>query len=228
MMMPPLTQLYDVIGYTFRDISLLELALTHKSHAKHHNERLEFLGDAVLNAVMADQLYHQLPNNREGQLSRVRATLVRGQTLSAVARDCQLGDYLRLGPGEQKSGGRERDSILEDAIEALIGAIYLDSNFDTTQRIVKTWFAQRLADIDRETALLDAKSALQEWLQGRNYGLPHYETTQVTGKAHDQTFHVTCHIGALDVSAGASGSSRKAAEQAAAQLALQQLEQHDE
>ena len=227
-MMSPLTQLCDAIGYTFRDISLLELALTHKSHAKLHNERLEFLGDAILNAVMADQLYHQLPHTREGQLSRVRASLVQGKTLSEVARDCHLGDYLRLGPGEHKSGGRDRDSILEDAVEALIGAIYVDSNFDTTQHVIKQWFATRLSAIDRETSLLDAKSALQEWLQGRNYGLPEYETTAVTGKAHDQTFHVTCHIHALNIHAEAAGNSRKAAEQVAAQSALKQLEQHHE
>jgi ribonuclease-3 len=228
MTLPPLSQFCDAIGYTFRDISLLEQALSHKSYTKHHNERLEFLGDALLNVVMADQLYHQLPDTREGQLSRIRASLVRGRTLADVARACHVGQYLRLGPGEHKSGGRERDSILEDAIEAVIGAIYLDSNFDTTQRVVKVWFADRLTQIDRDTSVVDAKSALQEWLQGRNYALPHYETTEISGKAHEQTFHVTCHISALGVSVDATGSSRKLAEQAAAQVALKQLEQCDE
>jgi len=227
-MTPPLTQFCDAIGYTFRDIALLELALTHKSYAKAHNERLEFLGDAMLNAAMTDQLYHQFPHHREGRLSRMHASLVRGKTLSDVARDYRLGDYLRLGPGEHKSDGRDRDSILEDAIEAVIGAIYLDSNFDTAQRVIKTWFTSRLADIHSEAAVIDAKSALQEWLQGHNYALPHYKITEVSGKDHEQTFHVTCSIDVLNINVDASGYSRKVAEQAAAQGALKQVRQRDD
>ena len=215
------------INYEFGDEALLKLALTHRSATNQHNERLEFLGDAVLGLVTGQVLYHQFPKAREGQLSRLRSSLVRGNTLAELAREFKLGDYLHLGISELKTGGTDRDSILEDAMEALIGAIYLDSDFDTVQRIMLVWFQTRLDELSIDMPTRDAKTRLQEYMQGKGLALPQYETVDTTGAEHKQTFHVKCSLVPLGLSSLGIGKSRKAAEQVAAKAMLEQLEKAD-
>ncbi|OOF28775.1 ribonuclease III [Salinivibrio sp. IB872] len=213
------------IGYQFNTAALLELALTHRSANGTHNERLEFLGDSILSFVIADDLYHRFPKVDEGDMSRMRATLVRGNTLAEIGREFSLGEVLRLGPGELKSGGYRRDSILADAVEALIGAIFLDSDIDTVQRIILNWYQQRLNTIEPGVSQKDPKTRLQEHLQGKRKPLPSYTVMKVRGEAHNQEFTVECQVAGLERSVIGKGSSRRKAEQAAAELALQKLAQ---
>lgn len=220
MIKKPLTQLSKSLAYEFKDPSLFELALTHRSCGKRNNERLEFLGDSILNHVIAADLFYRFPNAREGELSRLRARLVKGETLAEIARELELGDYLRLGSGELKSGGFRRESILADAVEAIIGAIYLDTGMETASEFVLSHYQKRLEDPNLQQSLKDSKTRLQEYLQGRQFELPIYELVDTKGEAHAQTFYVQCHTPALSQYTKASGNSRRQAEQEAARLAL--------
>ena len=210
------------VEYCFKDEALLLNALTHRSVGQHNNERLEFLGDAILGMVIADELFHRFPECAEGEMSRLRASLVKGATLSELARDLSLGDYLKLGPGELKSGGFRRDSILADAFEAVLAAVYLDSDLDTCRSLILRQLASRLDKASPETVGKDPKTQLQEYMQARHLPLPSYDVTDVAGKAHAQTFTVECKIEDGDI-VTAVGSSRRKAEQAAASQLLEQL-----
>lgn len=212
------------IGHDFRDPALLELALTHRSYGGDNNERLEFLGDSIVNFVIGEALFQRFPQAREGQLSRLRARLVKGQTLAELAREFSLGEQLRLGSGEMKSGGYRRDSILADAVEAIIGAIYLDAGMDAVKARILSWYGTRLESIDLQDTQKDPKTRLQEFLQSRQSPLPRYEVTSVEGEAHAQTFTVECHVEMLDDHTIGAGTSRRHAEQEAAKNALSQLE----
>lgn len=216
-------QLYKRIGYTFVEPSNLELALTHRSFNKHHNERLEYLGDAVLGMVIAEELYRRFPEQPEGKLTRMRSTLVKGDTLAEVAREFELGDLLKLGSGELKSGGHRRSSILADAVEAIIGAIYLESGLSVVNDLLLNWFSTRLNQLDPSTHAKDNKTRLQEYLQGRKLPLPVYEVTDIQGKDHNQMFFVECKVDSLPHPITGQGSSRRKAEQQAAQTALDKL-----
>jgi len=219
----PIDKLERKIGYQFNDADLIHLALTHRSAAGKHNERLEFLGDSILSFVIADDLYHRFPKVNEGDMSRMRATLVRGHTLAELGREFELGDYLKLGPGELKSGGFRRDSILADAVEAIIGAIYLDSDTETVRGIILSWYQSRLEAIQPGVSQKDPKTRLQEFLQGRRNPLPVYTVTNIKGEAHNQEFTVECEVAGVDKPVIGKGTSRRKAEQAAAELALEQL-----
>lgn len=212
------------LGYTFKDASLGELALTHRSCGKRNNERLEFLGDSILNFIIAEDLFSRFPEAREGELSRLRAGQVKGETLAEVARELGFGDYLRLGSGELKSGGYRRDSILADSVEAVIGAIYLDSDMDTVRGYVLGWYQTRLEKINLKQTQKDSKTRLQEFLQSRRSALPQYELVKAEGEAHDQTFYILCHVDVLNEPTRGVGSSRRQAEQEAARVALEQLQ----
>ena len=223
-----LHRLYSILEYTFTDSALIITALTHRSYAAEHNERLEFLGDSVLGYVMADLLYTQFPDAKEGELSRMRANFVRGNTLSQLARTLGLGDFLLLGQGELKSGGHQRHSILEDAFEAVIGAIYLDGGIETVRTFIERQYQDRLSRLSLQENSRDAKSQLQEWLQGQGYGLPEYEIDRIEGPEHDQVFFVVCRTTALAHEVMGQGASRKRAEQVAAHHTLTQIKaQHD-
>jgi ribonuclease-3 len=202
---------------------LFERALRHRSAGRDNNERLEFLGDAVLGFIIADFLCKHLPNAAEGELSRIRAALVQQATLAAVARELRLGESLILGPGELKTGGANRDSILADAFEALICAIYLDGGMEACRELVQGWFMPRLAEHQRPDAGKDAKTRLQELLQARKLALPVYEIQEVSGKEHEQVFAVTCRVTLLDKPVRGTGHSRKLAEQNAAEAVLYSL-----
>ncbi|MCZ6892437.1 MAG: ribonuclease III, partial [Gammaproteobacteria bacterium] len=178
------------MDYEFNDDSLRVKALTHRSAGSDNNERLEFLGDALLGLITAQYLFEHFPAADEGELTRTRASLVNRDTLAEIARSLDLGNLLVLGEGEQKSGGWRRDSILANSLEALLGAIYLDGGMDVCRQAVETWFAEKLADVDPKSAAKDAKTALQELLQSRRLELPRYETTDISGPSHDQTFTV--------------------------------------
>ena len=221
--MPAPARLLERFDYRFRDPALLETALTHRSAGTRNNERMEFLGDAVLGYLISAELYARFPKATEGELSRLRASLVRGETLADIATQLDLGEHLILGPGEMKSGGFRRRSILADAFEALIGAIYLDSDMDTVRKVVLPLFASRIAKCDPARVSKDPKTRLQEYLQARGAPLPEYTVQAITGKAHNQTFEVACHIEGLAEQPVGTGSSRRAAEQAAAELALELL-----
>ncbi|SIO03160.1 ribonuclease III [Salinivibrio sp. ES.052] len=210
-------------GYQFSNAALLELALTHRSANGTHNERLEFLGDSILSFVIAEELYHRFPKVDEGDMSRMRATLVRGNTLAEIGREFSLGEVMRLGPGELKSGGFRRDSILADAVEALIGAIFLDSDINKARDIILLWYQNRLDTIEPGASQKDPKTRLQELLQGKRQPLPSYTVMKVRGEAHNQEFTVECQVSGLERSVIGKGSSRRKAEQAAAELALQKL-----
>ncbi|MWJ26752.1 ribonuclease III [Halomonas sediminis] len=212
------------IGYTFSDDALLELAMTHRSFGGRNNERLEFLGDSIVNFVIAEALYQRFPQAREGQLSRLRARLVKGQTLAELAREMSFGECLRLGSGEMKSGGHRRESILADAVEAIIGAIYLDAGMDSVRERVLAWYAERLENISLQDTQKDPKTRLQEFLQSRQAGLPRYDVVLVKGEAHAQMFTVECYIDLLDEHTTGKGPSRRHAEQQAAEDALLHLE----
>jgi len=203
---------------------LLALALTHRSAGRTNNERLEFLGDATLGLVMAEALWSRFPDADEGELSRRRAALVNKDSLAAVARELRLGDYLRLGPGELRTGGHARDSILADALEALIGAVYLDCGLERVRDMVLRLFAERLARVAGEDAVKDPKTRLQEWLQGRRRPVPEYSVVDVAGAAHDQQFAVTCRLADTGAESRGLGSSRRRAEQDAAGRMLAELQ----
>ncbi|NTV95653.1 MAG: ribonuclease III [Thiobacillus sp.] len=211
------------LGYAFTHPDLLEQALTHRSFSVDNNERLEFLGDGVLNCVVGALLYERFPDLKEGQLSRIRANLVNQQPLYEIAQELGLGRHLRLGEGELRSGGASRPSILADAVESILGAAFLDAGFEAARSMVERLFASRLDEIDPATHGKDAKTLLQEWLQSRKHGLPQYELVATSGQAHAQTFRVACRIDALGIATEGAGASRKAAEQAAAQTAYQRL-----
>ncbi len=212
------------LGHDFGDPALLELAMTHRSYGGQNNERLEFLGDSIVNFVIAEALFRRFPEAREGQLSRLRARLVKGQTLAELAREMGFGEHLRLGSGEMKSGGHRRDSILADAVEAVIGAIYLDAGMESVRVRVLSWFAGRLEGISLLDTQKDPKTRLQEFLQSRQAPLPRYEVVSVEGEAHAQTFTVECHVEMLEAHTTGVGSSRRHAEQQAAEMALMHLE----
>jgi len=214
------------LGHTFSDPDLLSLALTHRSAGGRNNERLEFLGDSIVNHIIAEALYQQFPDAREGDMSRMRAALVRGDTLAEVARELELGHHLVLGAGERKSGGKRRGSILADALEAVAGAILLDSDVETCRGCVLAWFEERLAQLDLAGAIKDAKTRLQEYLQGRGLPLPEYELLHVSGEDHAQQFHVACRLHRPVRLVEGHGSSRRKAEQAAAKSALENLASH--
>lgn len=223
-MRPPLDTLCRHLGYQFADPQLLETALTHRSVGSHNNERLEFLGDAVLSFVISAELYRRFDDVNEGTLSRLRASLVKGDTLALIARDLRLGDYLNLGSGELKSGGYRRDSILADAVEAILGAVYLDGGIDRARQLILELYDERFEAVQPAADLKDPKTRLQEFLQGRRLPLPTYTVTSMEGEAHDQIFTVTCAVEGLDQPTVASAASRRKAEQAAAELALRALE----
>ncbi len=202
---------------------MFEAALTHRSLGGQHNERLEFLGDAVLNCVTADLLYRHFPQSPEGELSRYRATLVSGESLAALASEFNLGDRMQLGAGELKSGGFRRKSILADALEAVLGAVYLDGGFDAAVAVIEKIFAPRLPHLPDAAQLKDPKTRLQEALQARSMALPDYMVESIIGEPHAQQFRVQCEIAALSIKTFGEGSSRRAAEQEAAKLAVDQL-----
>ncbi|MDH3354343.1 MAG: ribonuclease III [Chromatiales bacterium] len=222
-MIQALALLCKQIDYQFSDISYLQQALTHRSVGKSNNERLEFLGDAILSYVISDVLYHKFPDIDEGQLSRLRAALVKGDNLAGMARTLDLGKYLKLGAGELKSGGFRRDSILADAFEALIGAVYLDSSEVQVRALILTLFESQLANIDLDLAVKDPKTRLQEFLQSRRLPVPEYEVINIEGKSHQQTFTVSCRVEGLGEPVSAKGGSRRKAEQAAAENTLGKL-----
>lgn len=218
-----LKSLQRKIGYMFKDETLLNLALTHRSFSGNNNERLEFLGDAVLSIVIAEALFHQFPQAREGQLSRLRSLLVKGVTLAEIGKEFQLGDFLNLGAGELKSGGFRRESIISDAFEAIIGAIYLDSDDDTCRKVVLSWYEKRLEALTLENTEKDPKTKLQEYLQSIKKELPNYDVYDIKGEAHDQVFYVICNIEELNIVTRNKGPSRRIAEQKAAKEALKLL-----
>lgn len=215
-----IARLSKSIGYSFKDPSLLVQAITHRSAKGQHNERLEFLGDSILGFVIAEALFEQFPKHDEGDLTRMRSSLVKGITLAEIGRDFDLGEYLILGPGELKSGGHRRDSILEDAIEAIIGAVYLDSDIKACKALILAWFANRLSDIKPGHEQKDPKTRLQEYLQGRKIPLPVYDVIDTTGQSHNQQFTVRCSTQVIDHEVIAKGTSRRKAEQEAAQQVL--------
>lgn len=221
--MPTLSQLESQLGYTFQNDALLRQALTHRSFSENNNERLEFLGDAILSQVIAAALYDQFPQSSEGDLSRLRARLVKQSTLASIARGLELGEMLIMGSGELKSGGFKRDSILSDALEALFGAIYLDSGIECASRCVLDLFQARLGQLDANDIQKDAKSRLQEYLQGLGESVPEYKLVRSTGKSPHQEFEIACRSPTLEERITAKGSSRRRAEQAAAALALASL-----
>lgn len=221
--MPDLKALQQQLGYTFSQDTLLKRALTHRSVEKNNNERLEFLGDAILSFVIADFLYGNCSALREGQLSRVRSGLVNGEMLADLARDHGLGRYLILGQGERASGGHERDSILANAVEALIAAVYLDGGIDAVRSFILDFFgASRLELLIDEKLEKDPKSALQEWAQARRKALPEYAST-ATGPAHQQVFHVICSIEGIHETGSGESTNRRKAERIAAKALLDQL-----
>jgi|SRR2546428_3494434 len=218
----PRTTLSQSLGYTFRRPELLRQALTHRSFGADHNERLEFIGDSVLNCAIALALYERFPQIPEGELSRVRANLVNRDTLYRLAQSLDVGRLIRLGEGEQKSGGAERRSILADTLEAVFGAIFLDGGFAAACAAIQAVYAAELDTIDPAGMSKDPKTRLQELLQGKRLPVPEYVIVEVRGEAHLQTFEVACRIPVLGIVAHGSGASRRAAEQAAAALAYEQ------
>jgi ribonuclease-3 len=211
------------IGHRFKDPALLAQALTHRSFGSPHNERLEFLGDGVVDCVIAEELYARFPALAEGELSRLRASLVRETALAAVARSIGLSEFLRLGDGEVASGGAERPSILADALEATYGAVLLDGGYEAARAVVQRTFGEALETVDAREPAKDAKTSLQELLQGRKMSLPEYRVIATAGAAHKQVFEVECVAAGLGLRATGSGSSRRLAEQQAAANLLKQI-----
>ncbi len=218
-----LTSLQQRLQHAFANPSLLQRAVTHRSFSAEHNERLEFLGDSVLNLAVSSLLFKRMQGLPEGELSRVRALLVRQDSLHQIAMRLQLPQVLRLGEGEAKSGGKLRPSILADALEATIGAVYLDAGYERAEALVHRLFEGVELTPRLQEAARDAKTALQEWLQGRKMKLPQYQVVDTTGAAHSQVFHVECVVAELRLTAKGSGASRRAAEQVAATAMLAQL-----
>ena len=218
-----LDSLVKHIDYPFKNPALLTQALTHRSFSGNNNERLEFLGDGVLNFIIAHQLYQRFPKLPEGDLSRLRAQLVKESTLAEIAFSLNIGDALKLGEGELKSAGWRRPSILADALEAIIGAIYIDGGYHAAETLVLKLFEEKLGVIDPKVIDKDAKSQLQEYLQGRKIELPIYNVLSIEGEAHEQTFKMQCTIEKLNITTVGEGTSRRIAEQSAAQLALEAI-----
>ena len=219
----PLGWLRERLAYEPRDPALFEAALTHRSASGRNNERLEFLGDAVLNLVAADQLYRRHPQASEGDLSRLRARVVSAEPLAQIAQRLGLGEVLLLGSGELKTGGFRRQSILSDGLEAVIGAIYLDAGLEQARILVEPLLEPLIAAAPDAATLKDPKTQLQEWLQGRGLPLPAYAVEEVEGRPHEQQFRVRCEVGVLGVASSGEGSSRRRAEQSAAQRLLERL-----
>lgn len=222
-MLDPLSDLQCRLGHAFTNTALLKRALTHRSVGSANNERLEFLGDSILNFVIAAELFHLRPDCSEGELSRLRSTLVRGSTLAEIALELDIGKHLSMGQGELRSGGFHRESIQADAVEALLGAIFLDGGFEASRDAVKSLFAHRLANLPNVSALKDPKTQLQEWLQARGESLPKYELVRSDGKDHQRVFSVVCEVAYAEIRIEAKGSSRRKAEQQAAAGALAAL-----
>ncbi len=215
--------LQRLIGYNFHNQALLAQALTHRSFGSMNNERLEFLGDGVLNFIIASQLYLAFPKLDEGDLSRLRAHLVKEPTLGELALTLNIGDALRLGEGELKSGGWRRPSVLADALEAIIGAVFLDAGFDAAEMVVIKLFTPLIEKIDPKSIGKDPKSLLQEYLQSKKIDVPMYEVLAIEGEAHCQTFRVECKVSKFNITTQGEGTSRRNAEQEAAKLAYQQI-----
>jgi ribonuclease-3 len=213
----------EALGHAANDRALFVAALTHRSAAARNNERLEFLGDAVLNLLVAEMLYTRFPSASEGDLSRLRASLVSSRPLATIAQRIGLGEELQLGSGELKTGGFRRESILADAFEATVGAVYLDGGLDAARAVVQRFCQPLLEALPQLAELKDPKTRLQEWLQSRGMPLPTYVVEQVTGEPHDQHFAVLCEVPSLELAAPGTGSSRRRAEQDAAQRVLGQI-----
>lgn len=211
------------LGYYFKSQQYLQLALTHRSYGATNNERLEFLGDSILNFIVGESLFQRFGSAREGQLSRLRSQMVKGETLADIAREFSLGECLVLGEGEMKSGGHSRDSILADTVEALIGAIYLESGLDVCRERVLTWLAPRLAEISLDTSAKDSKSRLQEYMQAQRQPLPEYVVVNVGGEGHAQIFTIECRITLSKQSTQATATSRREAEKQAATAMIELL-----
>jgi len=221
-----ITQLQRRLGYVFNDPTLLSLALSHRSFASANNERMEFLGDAILGLVVTDYLYQQFPDAREGELSRMRSHIVRGESLAEVAKQLELGSDILLGPGEMKSGGHRRDSILGDTVEALLGAVYLDKGIDASRDRIFDWFKSLFDSALEVKPLKDSKTTLQEWLQQRGKSLPDYKLVDTGGEAHSRLFTVSCKIDAVGQEMTAIATSRRRAEQMVAEQLLTELEKN--
>ena len=213
------------LDYEFRDPELLKQALRHRSAGGAHNERIEFLGDGLLNFVIAEALFRMRDRATEGELSRLRALLVRRETLAELARELDLGEYLTLGSGELKSGGHRRSSILADAMEAVMGAVFLDGGFETGKSLILRLYERYLQNLPSKEELKDPKTRLQEYLQSRGRPLPEYEVVSVSGKAHEQKFVVECRVEGLDGPLTSEGTSRRKAEQAVARKTLERLQE---
>lgn len=211
------------LGYSFKDEILLKQALTHRSAGANNNERLEFLGDSILSFVISNALYEQFPERTEGELSRLRAYLVKGDMLAELAMEIALGDYLILGQGEMKSGGFRRTSILADALEALFAAVFLDGGIEPCRQVILSLFQSRLDDDNLNNNLKDSKTLLQEYLQAKKHPLPKYTLAKLEGEEHDQLFYIICEIPKLNLSAEGKGSNRRRAEQRAARQLLKML-----
>ena len=220
-------ELHERLNYSFRRPDLLVQALTHRSYGARHNERLEFVGDAVLNCVVAQVLFERFPDVDEGELSRVRARLVNRETLADVARRLALSSEIRLGDGEYRSGGPERPSILADALEALYGAVFIDGGFDAAREVIGVTFGDVLRDADPAVLGKDPKTRLQEWLQARHLAVPEYTIVEIGGEAHAQVFTAGCSIPPLGIATRGSGNSRRSAEQAAAASAYAEAQALD-
>lgn len=212
------------LSYQFSDISLLKQALTHRSVSKNNNERLEFLGDSILGSIISEELYNRHPGIDEGQLSRLRSHLVRGNTLANLAKKLDISENLSLGQGELKSGGFRRESILADTFEAILGAIFLDSDYLTVKKVTLTLFSGLLNESNAEDSLKDFKTQLQELLQKKGYSLPKYELLQTKGKDHNAVFYVSCSVDELNIKSEKCAKSIKRAEQACAQSILEEIE----
>ena len=225
-MVSNITQLQRRLGYVFNDPTLLSLALSHRSFASANNERMEFLGDAILGLVVTDYLYQQFPDAREGELSRMRSHIVRGESLAEVAKQLELGTDILLGPGEMKSGGHRRDSILGDTVEALLGAVYLDKGIDAARDRIYDWFKSLFDSALEIKPLKDSKTTLQEWLQQRGKSLPDYKLVDTGGEAHSRLFTVSCKIDAVGQEMTAIATSRRRAEQMVAEQLLTELEKN--
>jgi len=223
--MPDYSALERSLDYQFKQTPLLVQALTHRSFASHNNERLEFLGDGVLNFVIAHMIYQNFPKLDEGEMSRLRALLVKESSLCELALTLNLGDYLILGEGELKSGGWQRPSVLADAVEAIFAAIFLDAGYQAVEKVTQHLFAQRMANINPQSVNKDAKTQLQEHLQARKMPLPLYQVLRTEGEAHQQTFFVECVIPPLNIRTQGHASSRRNAEQMAASLAFDKIQQ---
>ena len=217
-------QLEKILKYHFNDKSLLELALTHRSFQGKNNERLEFLGDSILNFIIAESLFKEFNLLPEGDLSRLRSQLVKSATLSEIGIDLNLGDYLILGEGELKSSGWRRPSILADSVEAIIGAVFIDGGISSANKLITGWYQERLEAINPNNIQKDAKSVLQELLQAKKIPLPEYSVVSIEGEAHNQYFKVSCSIPKLGLSIEGEGASRKVAEQSAAEESIKKLQ----